>query len=327
MLGSRISTAAATGLLLLGAAELLPTPAHADDVFTGGITSDAPAPPAADVPLELMEAEGRTRFHLTTRWTPATGAHLWNIDATGWFRMTPGLALVLSVPTAILAPQPDGTEDRFSLGNLRLGVAGGTTLRVIERREAESQGLVFRLGGGFDTYAPTAPLPDDEALTALVAMRFRPLEPGLWAHRALGFRARAHLGLGGASWSVSGELGLTPAFTLGTESDAYLWLGAALRARVVLAEVFEPFVEIGGSVTVASPTLPATLEDAQDEGGFQVTPGLRFHVLGISPAVFFAIQPAEEDGKVTFGLDLAGVATPARRNTRHDDLLDGFEVR
>ena len=298
------------------------SPARADDWVSGGAALPTRIP---DLPLTQAEVENHTRFHLTARWTPASAAHLWQVDLFLAARITPHLALTFGVPLAVLAPQgpflpgQDGA-DRFALGNVRVGMAAGTRLRLIERAEAEAQGLALRLGGALDVYAPTSPVPDDSRLTSLAAVQQSRLDPGLWAPRALGFRGRVHAGLVGASWSVDGEFGLTPAFTVESDSDALLWFTATLRARLVLAELIEPFFELGGTTLVAEPSsVGGRLIDGT---GLQLTPGVRFHLGGLSPAVFVAIYPERDDGVVTIGLDLAGAVSDRRRKS--EDLLDRF---
>lgn len=318
--GARTASAAAVALAIAGSSGA--AWANADPLSADGVARDVPTGAAADLPLDLLDVSGRTRFHLTARWTPASVAHVWHFDAQGWFQVTPGLAIRVGAPTAVLAPQRDGADDRFALGNLFLGVGGGTRLRIIEPRDADGTSVGLRLGGAFDVYFPTSPIPDDEVLTALAALHYRPLEPGLWVGRALAFRARLHVGVAGDVWSIDGELGLTPAFTLASDSDAWLWVTAAVRARVVLAEFIEPFLEFGGTITGASPS-GLLVTRPFDPEGFQLTPGIRFHVAGISPAIFIALQPADDDGKITFGIDLAGAAARSRRNV-DDDMLQGF---
>jgi hypothetical protein len=124
----------------------------------------------------------------------------------------------------------------------------------------------------------------------------------------------------GAIWSVDGELGLTPAFTVESDSDALLWFTATLRARLVLGNLIEPFFELGGTTLVAEPSSPGG--QLIDGTGLQLTPGVRFHLGGLSPAVFVVLQPEREDGVVTIGIDLAGAVSDRRRKA--EDLLDRF---
>ena len=101
------------------------SPARADDWVSGGAALPTRIP---DLPLTQAEVENRTRFHLTARWTPASAAHLWQVDLFLAARITPHLALTFGVPLAVLAPQgpflpgQDGA-DRFALGNVRDGTA------------------------------------------------------------------------------------------------------------------------------------------------------------------------------------------------------------
>ena len=114
----------------------------------------------------------------------------------------------------------------------------------------------------------------------------------------------------------------SPSRSLETDSDAWLWFTAVLRARVVLAEVIEPFVELGGTVTTASPSRPL-LANVFDAGGFQITPGVRFHLGSFSPAIFVALRPSDEGGNATIGIDIAGATQRSRRRADRD-MLDGF---
>lgn len=295
-------------------------PARADDWVSGG---GRRPPHVPELPLSQAEIENHTRFHLTARWTPASAAHLWQIDLSLAARVTPNLAITFGVPLAVLAPQGpflplQDANDRFALGNIRVGMAAGTRLRLIDRAEVETQGLALRVGGAFDVYAPTSPVPDDSRLVSLAAVQQSRLEPGAWAPRALGFRGRIHAGLVGAIWSVDGELGLTPAFTVESDSDALLWFTGTLRARLVLGELVEPFFELGGTAQVSEPSsLGGRLIDGT---GLQLVPGVRFHLGALSPAVFVTLQPEREDGVVTIGVDLAGAVSDRRRKT--EDLLD-----
>jgi len=304
---------------------ILPGSARADEFIKGGgwVEPGQIRVPAADLPLEGVDTHGRTAFHLTIRWTPADVAHVWHFDPTLAFQVIPGLAITAGVPMTLLAPQRSGTSDRFALGNIHFGVVGGMGLALTKPTE-ERRGIDLRFGGGFDLYVPTAPIPSEDRLAAAAAQSYRILDPASWNVRGVGGRFRLAVGLEGDFWGVAGELGISPSFNVEEEANnASLWITPLLRARVVLLDTIEPFIELGGSVNAISRGV--TLGSVGGTGSafeFQMTPGIRFHFLGVDPAIFVAIQP---DGAsvYTLAIDLAG-AVPKKVRARDPDELDRF---
>lgn len=283
---------------------------------------DYRAPPPPDISPDFLDPEARTRFHLTTRWTPAPNAALWSFELSGAIRVSNHVALTFTAPFGLQIPHRDAPfllqEGFFS--NLSAGAAGGTAIRL-----GSNSGARLTLGGALDVYAPTSPA---EAYSGFGAgarargepYRFlaaaRPLHPGLWALETVSGRVRVHGGISVSILDIDAELGLMPGVILDGGGAFVMHFGAGLRARVTPVSFLEPYLELYGTTRIAG---AMAVDDYQVLNGAALfTPGIRFHFLGVSPAIFTHIQIGEGDVPETFtlGIDLAG-ADPDR--PREDD--------
>lgn len=270
----------------------------------------APLPP--DISPDFLDPSGRTRFHLTTRWTPAPLGDAWSLELLGVLNLAPGIGLTISQPLGLLTADLPGVDSRFVLGNFSLGVAGGAAIRLDEGPGARPP--ILTLGGALDLYAPTSSN-DLPGVAAAIAMQAsRPIAPGMYvtsSQEILAFRGRIHAGFTLSIFDIDGELGLTPGFSTRAGSDFMMWLSGGVRVRVVPLYWLEPYLELAGS------TLIVDASSVVSEGGSLLTPGVRFHVLGLSPAIFTQIKlGGDVPDTLTFGIDLAGALVPRRNDDR-----------
>lgn len=283
--------------------------APADDGWVTG-TGTFELPP--NLSPEFLDPAAKTRFHLTAGLTPTETDILLAFEVQAALRLGSHVGLTAALPFgADLAKASTLRSDEIFLGNVRLGVEGGGMVW----RGGGAQHPEFSVGGAIDIYAPTAPAEARAEGPIAAVLTTRPLEPGLFLSHAMAFRARLHLGFDVSIVGISAELGGTPAFTIEQDPDLYGWLTASLRARVVPISFLEPFIELGGTVVLGQPALPRF-----SPGGFVFTPGVRFHFLGVSPAVFANIYggPSGRGSVVTIGIDLAGAVQ--RKVARAGDL-------
>ncbi|MFO0724645.1 MAG: hypothetical protein U1E65_12760 [Myxococcota bacterium] len=285
--------------------------AQADEEAAGGdgwATEVGSLKRPPDLSPEFSDPEATTRFHLTGRLTPTKTDLLWTIEAQAAMRLGSNVALTAAVPFGFdLAQTGAGHADQIFLGNVRIGVAGGGAVW----RGPGAQHPTFWVGGAIDIYAPTSPPAETGVDLVAAAQTTLPLEPGLFMSRSMAFRARLHLGFDVSIVGIDAELGGTPAFTIGNKVDGYGWLSMALRVRVLPVPFFEPYLELGGTLTLGQPSLPRF-----SPGGFAFTPGVRFHFLGLAPAAFVTIYggPSGRPDTVTIGLDFAGFVERSNRS-------------
>lgn len=324
--------------LLIGCTlPLIPGPARAQGEIQE-TELDRPIDPPPDLSTELLDPLGFTRFHLITQGTFADAAgsktftnnSYWSMEAQGHVRIIEGIALSFGVPIGISAPHD--LKNKFFIGNVSAGVAGGGRF-LLDTEHADRRGAtVLRLGAAFDVYAPTAPKPgatDANLLQGeLILAGMRAYEPWIYLSNQMAMRGRIHADLSVSVLTFEVEGGLTPAFTLTSNSSFLLWASGAGRIVLRASETVEPYVEgfaavqISGSgpqVTVAG----MTVTSSSFSPPFMLTPGLRFHIAGFDPAIFASMNFVHS-AVVIFGIDIAGAA----RKTRGDlseDIFHGFD--
>ncbi|MEO1339271.1 MAG: hypothetical protein AAFV29_26760, partial [Myxococcota bacterium] len=181
-----------------------------------------------NISTDLLDPEGLTRLHLTTRFTFSNGDEVFSDDALTTFalqaflRLQRGLAVQAALPFGLVIPS--GSTNEFVTGNLRIGAAAGFDIRLQpENRDVRSARL--KLGAGLDVYIPTAGTPDglgplvgDAFVAALRAMHS--FEPELFIDDAMLFRLRAHAQLSLDYLIFEAEMGMSPGFTLEGDSVA-----------------------------------------------------------------------------------------------------------
>lgn len=290
-------------------------------------------PIPANVSTDLIDPDGHSRFHLVTRASFGDGhgkvfsnSSIWSFEGRGHVRLADGLALAFVVPFGLYAP--NAGPNKFFFGNLSAGIAGGGRILLGESSGAEAH-PILRLGAGLDVYAPTAPKPPatDPILlgTEIAVALMRAYEPYLYASNMMAFRARLHGDLSISLFRAELELGLVPGFTLGSSTEFLMWLSVGGRVSVRPANEIDLFLEMGSAIQIAGP-FPKPPVNGDLSPPFLVTPGARFHVLGLDPAVFVSFN-FKEAASLIFGVDLAGVFQTTRtdlRNRDSDDFLKGF---
>jgi hypothetical protein len=289
------------------------------DYIDEGGTQRAGSP---NLSLEMSDPTGRTRFHLTTRFTfsnteEAFGRDaLATLEASAVIRAFEGFGISFGIPFALDAPRPG--NDQLLLGNLHLGVEGGGVIRFGDTREADPDAPRLGIGGAFDFYAPTGRSLEDqgnESERMSLVRRIRSFEQELYLERTAAFRIRAHVDFTISIVTAELELGLSPAVTAQSEADflmLFLW-GARLGVRPI--EELEPFLEVGHSMQIAGEPLRGYELDEP----VLLTVGLRGH-FGIDPALFVTFDLAE--GGVIFGVDIAAAFRAEHRAESIRDPLD-----
>jgi hypothetical protein len=200
--------------------------------------------------------------------------------------------------------------NQFFFGDARVGFVAGSAIKL-DPHWKDVGPPTFSFGGQLDYYLPSRSRFDGNPACApffalcyptLLPMNIHPLDPGLWLAGATSFRVRGHVGFAISRFEVEGELGLTPAFTLETNSSTYLWLTYGLRVRAIPIREVEPYLELGGISTISAPTVSAF-----PQGPPLLSPGVRVHLLGLDPAIFVSIPLGDHNiAKAVIGLDLAG---------------------
>lgn len=273
-----------------------------------------------DASPDFVDPSGRSRFHLVTRHMPSTDDALWTFEASGAFRVTKGAAVTFAVPLGWDRPSGSaGRSDQFFIGNVRAGFAGGGRMRVGAWDGVGPPALVY--GGGIDLLVPTRPKfavgANDPACRVNAILcdaagriaTMRPLAMGSYLAGATGAHAKGQIGFDISRFGVRGELGVLPAIALSDGNDAYLWLTWAARLRAVPLDWLEVFAEIGGTTRLVEGSPPR-----YPEPPIIVTPGLRFHLGSVSPALFAGfVVSGDAPGDFVFGVDLAGIASRTTR--------------
>ena len=313
----------ASALIVLGASS---TPAAAG--FEDEEDLAARSQPLSFSP-DFAEPTARTRFHLSTRFMPANPGDIWTVEASGVIRVIEGAGVSFGVPFGWDRPDPSVVRDRDDLpffGNVRIGGVGGHMIRLFDEWD-DPVAPELSFGGALDLYIPTRPRVDGPDRCPFspgpcdavgVVGTTRPLEVGMYLAGAMAFRLRGHVSYEMKYLGASAELGLTPAFTLESTTRIYMWLSWALRVRGIFWDVVEPYVELGGAGRTFEPAAARFVT-----GPALITPGVRFHLGAISPAIFasFRITDADQIGDFMFGLDIGGAA-PRSNRSRDNDMLD-----
>jgi hypothetical protein len=300
-----------------------------------GWVADRKLDPVPPLSTELLDPSGTSRFHLVGRVSFADSAHtfssssLWSFEGRAHIRVIEGLALSAVLPFGYFS-QP-GSPKEFFVGNFAVGVGGGGRILLTDDPSGEGRAPAIRIGGALDVYAPTAPKPaaDDLflAIAEIAVARMRAYEPYLYLANLMSFRGRAHADVTLDIFHAGFELGLTPAFTLSSSSEFYLWFSAAGRGSIRPTEWLEPFVEIGSAILILGPDTPIALPGGGSTKSYyspplRVTPGVRLHFLALDPAVFASFS-FKESKSILFGLDLAG-ALRGSRSDLSEDIFRGF---
>lgn len=274
-------------------------------------------PPIPNVSAELLDPHGLSRFHLVSRAVLTTDDQRWSWEARANVRIIRGLSLAVTLPFGLLVPRSGG-DNQFFFGDFSVGIAGGGQVLV-----GGPSDPAISIGGALDIYAPTAPepqpIPEDELLgraqRAIASMRA--YEPQLYLSNIMSFRARglARLRVGMLTGEL--ELGLTPGFTLDSQSDFRINFSAAARIAVLPIRAVEPFVELGGSMEISGP--------GEVKPPFLITPGVRFHIADmLDPALFVSFNFTDTSA-IILGIDLAGALRPAVRGGNDmEDFFSGF---
>lgn len=244
-----------------------------------------------------------TRVSLVTRATFSDGENVfskvsaWSLEGRAHLRLNDAIALAATVPVGAISGPGDGAKLFF--GNLAVGITGGSDVKGIEGPSGLGA-LKLRVGGGFDGYLPTAPLPKSlvMGLGQEIVSAFRAYEPQLYIPKMLSFRLRGHIEASTDVYTAAFELGLVPGFTLYDNNTGFeLLLSAMARASALVTPVFEPFLEIActpqiaGAGHIGPPLL--------------VTPGARFHLGNtFNPSVFASLNFVAAK-VIVFGVDLA----------------------
>jgi hypothetical protein len=285
-----------------------------------------------DLSGELLDPASLSRFHLITRASFSDGnkvfsnSSYWSWEARANIRVINGLALAAVLPFGFV--DVPGAPNKFFVGNFTAGIAGGGRILLSNEPNPDERAPSLRLGGGLDVYAPTAPKPsmDDTFLfnAQLAIANMRAYEPYLYLSNMMAFRGRAHADFTAGIVTAGIELGLTPAFTLNSNSDFLLWFSGGGRIAVRAGENVEPFLEAGSAIQISGPGL--MLGDmgtpTKISPPLLISPGVRFHMLGVDPAAFVSFN-FKTTSSVIFAIDLAG-AVRSSRTDLSDDIFHGF---
>ena len=288
-----------------------------------------------NVSNDLMDPVGRTRLHLTTRYSRSdpedvfSDQALWSFNLQAFLRIKEGWAVQASLPFGLVSP-PAGSNE-FLVGNIRLGTAFGFGVRL-ERRDATKRSARFRIGGGVDLYIPTANTPNNgpniAGEAAVQAVRnLHAFEPELFIDDAMMFRIRGHTQLSFNFLVIEAEVGVSPGFTLEANSDPLLLVSWAFRISAKPTYLVDPYIEAASSFHVVGRTdadLAAGTIGRDYDTPLWITPGLRFHFGTVDPAIFFGFNV--EDFGIIFGIDLAGAAREYVRIRKDDaDWIDSAD--
>ncbi len=206
---------------------------------------------------------------------------------------------------------PDALPDFLVLGNIRLGLLGGTTFSL-DRKNA-IDGPRIHLGGALDVYLPTQTDPDGECPFGRsaycdpyrAARSLRPFEQELFVEDVFSFRTRLHAGFSYELFTIHGELGLAPMFTLESDSQTILLMDLALQASVKLPHV-EPFLGVTTSQDLSSADRSLLNPRPDYTSSAQLNLGIRAHFDSLNPALLVAYNIDSE--MIIFGLDIAAAA-------------------
>jgi hypothetical protein len=280
------------------------------------------APPIPNISSELLDPQGLSRFHLVSRavfsddTSFTTDVEVWSWEARANIRIAPGLSLAANLPFGLLVPGT-GQQNQFFFGNFSVGVAGGGNVLI-----GGPDDVSIAVGGALDIYAPTAPEPEREDLSALGAAQarvasMRAYEPQLYLSNQMSFRARGLGRLRAQILTAELELGFIPTFTLDSQSEFGMLFGVAARIAVLPIRAIEPYVEVSGTVKITG--------DSELKPPYLVTPGVRFHIADtLDPAIFVSFNFVHSSA-IIFGIDLAGALRPSVRGGGDmEDFFDGF---
>jgi len=259
-------------------------------------------PPLAELGVwstDLIDRDGLSRFHFVTRATfsdgesPFSGASAWAYEARVHVRLLQGVALSAVVPVGLVLGHGD---NRLLFGNVAAGVTVGGKI-------ADAGDFRLRIGGGFDTYAPTSSGDPEAAAELGLVASLRSYETQLFIPQTLSFRFRAFVEASQDRFTFSAEAGLVPAISLARREQGVTTLFAgAIRANMAVSAFFEPYIEVGGSTALGG------VGDVHPPLMF--TPGARFHIADVfDPAVFVTFNFVAGSA-IMFGVDLASVTRP-----------------
>ncbi len=277
---------------------------------------------APNISTELLDPTARTRFHLTTRFTftddrkTFSDSALTTFEANAVVRIIEGLGISFGLPFGLDAPKPG--NDQLFLGNIHIGVEGGTVILFNPKKTDDPAAPRLGVGGAFDLYAPTArgfENRDEEADRIALVRDICSYDPELFLERTAAFGFRGHADFSISIVTAELELGLTPAVTADEAADFLMLLGWAGRIAVRPIDALEPFLEVGSSVQIAGDPLHGHDLDTP----VRLTLGLRGH-FGLDPALFVSIDLGR--GGVLFGIDIAAAFRTESRERSLRDPLD-----
>ncbi len=280
----------------------------------------------SNISAEFLDPAGRSRFHLVTRMTFDDGDKLfssssaWAFEAKVAIQVTEGFAITGVLPFGLEAANQ--SPNNFFIGNIRLGVAGGTYFSL-NAKPGQTDGPRLGVGGAIDVYLPTTPGFDGDDCglrpfcdPTLILRLMRAYEPELYIPEAMAFKARAHVDLQLGIFTAAAELGFAPAFTVTNNSQFIGILNVGGRVSVRALPSVEPFASIASSVE-------AIADEGEDLGlPALLTTGVRFHFSSLSPAIFAIFNL--DQSHVSFGIDIAGAIPEFTRGHNKDFLNDGF---
>ena len=280
------------------------------------VTKKPVAPAAVRNPVlstQLMDHRGLTRFHYTTRTTFTDGQDVfsssfaWAHELRAAVRFTEGLAAMVILPFGMA--KIEGTSDQAFLGNLTIGIGGGARIYG-----EPTDALTMSLGGEVDAHLPTTTGTKDPAGAAAASYvaAIRGYETQLFVPKLTSFRARGSWSLYYQDLRASLEVSLIPAIL---DSKLVMLMGGAARISYLVADVAEPFVEVGMTRQVSGP--------GEIQPPLVLSPGVRFRVAEIfDPALFLSIN-FEAPTALMLGVDLAVAFRPSEsKSTKDRDVLN-----
>lgn len=286
--------------------------------------------PPPELSADLLEPSGRSRFHLTTRMSLARnndsldGPLAMTFVPKFWVSVLPGLAVGAVIPLG-LTELPG--SDQFFLGNVRLGVMGGTFV-PLSRADGGDRGPRLHFAGAFELLIPTLTPPDqlcDRQGLCIGPERARALhafDRELFFPDTLLARPRAQLAFGyrGFRIGVEGALAAGAYIDGSTEGEAVMLIDFATRVSYDILDQVEPFLELQTSRTLVHPDgiVPPSAFDP-DNTPLQLSFGARVYVGELSPSLFATWDSVRSI--VFFGLDLTGVLRTTTGQRRDDNVF------
>lgn len=268
--------------------------------------------------VEMLEPSGSSRGQLITRGIFSNGDAVFSSNTAFSMEARVHLALVERLGITGVFPvgivSPSGAETKFFVGNIGVGLAGGTAIDLVDPVTSTIP-MRLRLGGGVEGIFPSAPSGSESTVAAaLLVAALRAYEPHLYVPKLFAGRIRGQAGLSLGNLTAQLELSLVPGAML--EGDAVLLFGAAARASYEVTELVEPFLEMGATTQVAG--------TGQIRPPFMITPGVRFNISQSFRPAFFMSMNFVTANALMFGIDLAASMPRLdhHRRAEADDPID-----